>query len=918
MKVLYTIIFYISITSVLNAQKKTMTPEVYELWNKIEDVQLSDQGNWVSYRVTNEKGASVAHIYNTRSGEDFEFERVKSMSLDYDEQFAVMKITAHTDSLKALKRKKVKKSDLPKDTLCVFNLRTNRIERIPNVESYSLSKEYGGVVAFKLADRKMKKDSTLVKDENKENGSKLIFKNLKSNKSKVFPFVKKYKWSDKGKLVFHTTGKDSIRNDKVLLYDATRDKIHTVISDEGDYTKFAFNKEESQLAFLGNRDTTDQKEISYELFLSSNKSSAESVVNKSQKFLEEGWKVSENQQPYFLEQSGDLVFGTAPILAQKDSTLLDEEIVNLEIWHYEDGLLHTQQENRKDRDSKKTYLALYDIANKKAIQLADESCPDVRVDAKTTKKHIIGYDNKMYQKFLSWEGTEYYDTYLINLASGQKKLLGSRRASRARLSPTGEYITWYSRSDTSWYSQNVNSLKVYKLTSGTHFDELNDRPMHPRPSGTVAWSDNSESILYDHYDLWKLDITGKKKPKRITKGREQNTRYRYVSLDKEIQVLPTDTTILVEYLNFDDKSSGLAYLNLENGDLNSLVKGAFEYDNIKKSKESDKLIYTKESFDVFPDLILSDIRFSKHKKVSDANPQQGEYNWGSIELYDWRDADGIMRKALIAKPSNFDPQKKYPLLVNFYEKSSDRLHRHRAPYAHRSTINYTYYTNRGYVVFNPDIYYKDGYPGESSYEAIMSSVDQLLEEGYIDEQNMGLQGHSWGGYQIAYILTKTDRFKCAESGAPVVNMISAYGGIRWGSGMSRMFQYERTQSRIGATLWERPDLYIYNSPVFQLDKVNTPVLILHNDKDGAVPWYQGIEYFVGLRRLGKPAWMLNYNDEPHWPVKKQNRLDFNRRMEQFFDHYLKGEPLPVWMKDGIPVLKKGVIDGFEYSSDEAK
>ena len=211
------------------------------------------------------------------------------------------------------------------------------------------------------------------------------------------------------------------------------------------------------------------------------------------------------------------------------------------------------------------------------------------------------------------------------------------------------------------------------------------------------------------------------------------------------------------------------------------------------------------------------------------------------------------------------------------------------------------------------MYYEDGYPGESALNAVNAAVDELIDEGYVDTDNMGLQGHSWGGYQIAYMLTKTNRFKCAESGAPVVNMVSAYGGIRWGSGLSRMFQYERTQSRLGATLWERPDLYIHNSPVFNLDKMETPVLILHNDNDGAVPWYQGIEYFVGLRRLGKPAWMLNYNGEPHWPVKRENRIDFNKRMEQFFNHYLKGEKIPLWMKEGVPEISKGIEDGFEMS-----
>jgi dipeptidyl aminopeptidase/acylaminoacyl peptidase len=265
---------------------------------------------------------------------------------------------------------------------------------------------------------------------------------------------------------------------------------------------------------------------------------------------------------------------------------------------------------------------------------------------------------------------------------------------------------------------------------------------------------------------------------------------------------------------------------------------------------------------------------------------------------------------LVVKPENFDPNKKYPLLVNFYERSSDELYGYRAPAAGRSSINYSYYASKGYIIFNPDITYNLGYPGESCYEDLMSGVDALIAKGSIDTTRMGLQGHSWGGYQVSYLLTKTNRFKCAESGAPVVNMVSAYGGIRWESGRSRMFQYEKTQSRIGQTLWENPNLYLSNRPIFGLDKQETPVLILHNDEDGAVPWYQGIEYYMALRRLNKKAWLLNYNGEPHWPVKWQNRLDFNIRMEQFFDHYLMGKPMPDWMQRGIPVLEKSINSGY--------
>jgi len=267
-------------------------------------------------------------------------------------------------------------------------------------------------------------------------------------------------------------------------------------------------------------------------------------------------------------------------------------------------------------------------------------------------------------------------------------------------------------------------------------------------------------------------------------------------------------------------------------------------------------------------------------------------------LFQGTDLNGEVMDGVLIKPPNFDPTKKYPMLVNFYERSSQGLYRHRAPYPHRSTINYSYYANRGYLIFNPDVKYRVGYPGESAYNAVMPGVTKLIEKGFVDKDNIGMQGHSWGGYQVAYMVTRTNLFKCAESGAPVVNMFSAYGGIRWRSGLSRMFQYENTQSRI-------------NSPIFTLDKVETPLLILHNDKDGAVPWYQGIELFVGLRRLGKPAWMLNYNDEPHWPVKRQNRMDFNIRMSQFFDFYLKGAAEPQWMKRGVPAIEKGIRQGLD-------
>ena len=240
------------------------------------------------------------------------------------------------------------------------------------------------------------------------------------------------------------------------------------------------------------------------------------------------------------------------------------------------------------------------------------------------------------------------------------------------------------------------------------------------------------------------------------------------------------------------------------------------------------------------------------------------------------------------------------------------MNSHRIPSPSRSIINIPWCTSNGYVVFVPDIIYQVGYPGQSAYDAIVSGTMAMTERyPFIDKDNMGLQGQSWGGYQVAWLITQTNMFDAAMAGAPVSNMTSAYGGIRWGSGMSRMFQYERTQSRIGGTLWEKEDLYIENSPLFHVPRIETPVLIMHNDNDGAVPWYQGIEYFVALRRLQKPSWMLTYNNEQHNLTKWPNRIDLSIRMMQFFDHYLKDQPMPEWMKEGVPAIEKGEMNGYE-------
>ena len=445
------------------------------------------------------------------------------------------------------------------------------------------------------------------------------------------------------------------------------------------------------------------------------------------------------------------------------------------------------------------------------------------------------------------------------------------------------------------------------------WDEDNDKPDYPYPHGYAGWvKDDAAVLIYDRYDIWSFDPEGKKAPVRLTKnGRDNKVAYRRIDLDREQEYVDLKQPMLMTGFNEVDKSTGIYRANLSAPATPKLLLGGnFNYDKVMKAKKADKYIYTRENYEVYPDVWATDANLKKSVQLTQGIRQQEPYIWGTAELISWISLDGRMLEGVIYKPADFDPNKKYPMIVNFYERNSETLNKYHMPEPHRSTIDYSMYLSNGYIVFNPDVRYRDGYPGESCYNSVMPGIQEVLSRGYVDEKRIGAQGHSWGGYQVAYLATRTRLFAAIESGAPVVNMFSAYGGIRWGSGLARSFQYEHTQSRLGATPWSDPRRYYENSPLFLMDKVETPILIMHNDEDGHVPWYQGIEYFVALKRLGKPAWMLNYTGEPHWPTKTPNKLDFQIRLKQFFDHFLKGEPMPKWMKVGVPAVKQPYELGY--------
>lgn len=901
--------------------KKVLEHSAYDEWRRVTKQLISNDGKYVAYSSKPNGYGNTSVQLHTNTGEELlSYERGSTPTFTNNASHLIFKVSPDFYSYRDLKRIKTKEKDIPSDTLAAYSLSSGTIQKTAGLKSFEVPEKWNDYLVY-LFDPVIDSTNKEEKKRSKEIGYDLVVRNLANQSEVTFSYVLDYKIAEEGNaLALVTSGNDSTILPGVYSFDFNDQSFNPVFRSKGEYYQLAWNKNGSQLSFISDTDTTKALERDYHLHYYETAWDSSKTIAMNSTF--EKLNVNKDFKSYFSESANRLFFQTKELPVLQDTSLLDDEIVNVEVWNTKDQKLFTDQENDLKDDKKFGYLSYYDIPRDQIIAIGGKGFSDVKVSNEGDGSNAVAMDDYEYRQLMSWVGfPTLKDIYDVDVATGEKTKVAEGVKGIIELSPLGNYAAWYDYSDTAWYTYDFSTNQINQVTSNkisAFYNEIHDTPSDPWPYGVMSWTANDERILiYDRYDIWEIDPKGQATPKRITTdGREKKLTYRYVKMDEEERFIEKGQRLILTGFYEEDKREAVFSFKYGQNKPSKLIEGDYQYGSFTKARDAEDLIYTKENFQTFPDILASDLSFKKTTRISDINPQQSDYSWGTIELVNWTSLEGELLEGMLVKPENFDPSKKYPLMVNFYEKSSNGLNNHRDPFPHRSTMNYSFYASRGYVIFNPNVHYGTGYPGEDAYNCVIPGITSLLEKGFIDKENIGVQGHSWGGYQIAHLLGETDIFKCAESGAPVVNMISAYGGIRWGSGLSRMFQYERTQSRIGGTLWEYPLRYIENSPIFTIDKVNTPVLIMHNDEDGAVPWYQGIEYFVALRRLGKPAWMLNYRGEPHWPLKIQNRIDFNIRMSQFFDYYLKGASMPKWMQDGVPAIELGINQGYELVGEE--
>lgn len=929
-------------------EKKILDHTSFDDWKGVINHQFSLNGEWGAYNVNPQEGDGILYIYNTRTGKKIAIERGNNPKFTADGQWAVATIQPVFKVKRQAKIDKKKDFDLPQDSIAIINLKTGKVEKTANVINFKTAEKGGKWVAYQSCDTTYIKPKDL---KNKEAGKPLIVKNLENGETKEIPFVKHYAFSKDGRKLAYTVNKtddDTITVNSAAVIYLPENLTTTLDSTKAFYGAPVFSDTNDRLAFVASADTLKSGTLKGEVFYvdlsakpvvktfplhfstgnhahySRPRSNNPEAMAKWKELMKKskGEDLYPNQysQPVFSRTGKRLIVGVAPQVAPDDTTIVDFERADLDIWRWDAPYTPPQEKKMLEKLRKKTYPALIDLQSGDSRLLSDNRLATVWAPDEWEGEWAMITDPTELIVSQQWDYFAKEDISLVNLNNGENKYVGKISKENAELSPKGKYVIWFA--DRDYYVYDIATGEQRNVSADVPeavWDIDDDHPMESPAVGLMGWGPDDRYILvYDKYDVWQLDPKGVEKPVNVTAGygKKNNLSFRYIKTDPEKRFFNNGDEVLLSVFDNGDKRTGLAIMKIGTAQAPSVKDlDTYSFRQVRKAKDAPVYSWQKANFSTSPDIWMSrGTDFKKSIRLSDANPQMKDYRWGTARLEKWRAYNGKEAEGVLYVPDDFDPEKKYPMLCVFYERGSQELYTHYTMEPSWSWVNYPFYVSRGYVVFVPDIHYTAGVPGECAYNYVCSGAEAMCDRyPWIDKERIGIDGQSWGGYQTAYLVTRTNMFACAGSGAPVANMTSAFGGIRWGTGDSRQGQYEMGQSRIGRNLWEAPELYIANSPVFHANRVETPLLIMHNDNDGAVPWYQGIELFMALRRLNKPVWMLNYNGEEHNIRDRKNRKDITIRLQQFFDHYLQGAPMPKWMKEGIPMTRKGQEMGTELT-----
>jgi dienelactone hydrolase len=851
-------------------------------WVRASWAEISHNGRYVFYVLYNQPTGRNTLVFRPINGE-------------WEMKFPGAKVPVFTDDSKQaifLNQH---------DSLCLITLNKASLEYISDVQSFEI---------WKSANREW------IVYHLKTPDKRLVLRDVASGRCQYYEAVDEYWLHSKGNILVIKKDevKDSINRQSLYCVNIT-DGNTICIWKASSINDVILDDSGTQLVFTG-------ENIKGKSFWYYKTGTNEAIkLNIPQMEGEDSNLKVENIQRF--SQSGKRLFVT---LKEKNHEVpsLKADAVKSDVWSYLDVKLQSQQLHDLGTGELPGYTGVIDISNHKMMRLNRENEKlDVfdKDDWAIITKSQGGDPSEWY-----WNKTSIPSFYLVSTITDERKLLPINYP--YGISPGGRYLigtdSYIPYNADNLLSYDIETGQVHKLTHSLNIPldakqtNTDENLKHPRLSGAGAWlADDKALLVYDQYDIWQLDPSGKQAAVNLTNGYGRKNKIVFRLPGQDDRIISESEPLLLNAFNKSTKNNGLYTIVPENREnpKELLAMSAARIGAPKKARDTDVYIFTRETAAQSPNWFWTS-DFKNSQPISNVYPEK-KYNWLTSELITWKTFDGTMSSGILYKPENFDANKKYPVIFHYYEEVSDRLNYYRWPGTSDDVINIPWFVSNGYLVFMPDIHFKIGYTGQSAYNSVVSAAKYLSQFPWVDAKHMGIQGHSFGSYETNYIVTRTRLFAAAVTANGTSNMISFYGAGLFAGRTSAQAFVETGQMRMGRSPWQNLQTYIKESPIFFADKIETPLLMMYNKNDED-NYSQGIEFFTALRRLGKKAWMLDYDGEGHTIYRSEsNKRDYTIRMTQFFDHYLKNAPAPRWMTRGIPASKKGIDYGLELD-DEIK
>jgi len=943
-KLIWMLVLLAGSLSVHAQQKPALTWKDVSKWTFNRGNTLSPDGQWLAWASGPTEGDLMLTIKKTFDTLKYNYPIgavANPLVFSRNSKFAAFKVSAKDADAKA-----ARKNNKPAyDQLTVLSLADKKAVSFEKVKAFKFSGEQSDWIAIQFSALE-----SAPKDKEAAKGTDLILYQLNTRKTFNLGNVSEFAFNKEGAQLAYIIDANGQNGNGIFLRDMKTGITVALDNDKANYKSLNWNDDGSAFALLKSNKNEKYKDEVYSV-LGFNKLNGEGTVKTAYNGLEDpnftkGMGINSNADPYWSDDQETLFFGinklekkedkkteakkdssaTAKITQKKagsaDSTLRkqadslakvkpqqkkeDIEKPDVVIWNWQDKRLQSAQQTQEMRDKNFSYLSSYRLADKKFVRLADSITRTVTVAPKSL--YAIGYDVNAYELMSNLDGQNYTDVYLTNLKTGTKKMLFKKmyasNGGRLTLAPNGKIAAYYE--DGVFYSIDFETGKKYNLTGkikSSFVDALDDHNIQKPATQNFGWTADSKYVLIkDNFDLWKISADGNDAIPLSNnwKAQKQEVNYRLPIYENE---KGTDLSKDQYFSIFDTrtKKAGIGLLTAGKNKINVLFIDDNTYGSFAKAEKGKTFIYTKSNFANSPTFYASaSPQLSEPKQVNTNTPDQGKYAWTSgVKLINYVSTNGDSLQAAIYLPANYEAGKSYPTITYIYERLTDNLNAYGMPSFPGGGFNAALYTSNGYAIIMPDIKYKLNDPGMSAVACVVPAVQAAIATGIVDAKNVAIHGHSWGGYQTSFLITQTNIFKAAAAGAPLTNMISMYSLIYWNSGGTNQAIFESSQGRLTPGYWDNWDAFTRNSPIYHIKKVQTPLLLLHNDKDGAVDYTQGIEYYNGLRRLNKPVVMITYKGENHGISKLPNRKDYAVRMMEYFDYQLKGKPAPEWWSKGI-------------------